>query len=42
MDLIPTQSDVFKFVQAGVSGFILKDAAVNDFLKTVRSVAKGI
>jgi len=42
MDLIPMQDDVFKFVQAGVSGFILKDATVTDFLKTIRSVAKGI
>lgn len=41
MDLIPMQADVFEFVQAGVSGFILKDATVNDFLKTIRSVAKG-
>ncbi|MCX6150287.1 MAG: response regulator transcription factor [Ignavibacteriales bacterium] len=38
MDLIPLQSDVFDFVQAGVSGFILKDANVNEFLKTIRSV----
>jgi len=42
MDLIPVQSDVFKFVQAGVSGFILKDATVADFLKTIRSVSKGL
>jgi DNA-binding NarL/FixJ family response regulator len=42
MDLIPVQADVFEFVQAGVSGFILKDATVNDFLKTIRSVAKGL
>jgi DNA-binding NarL/FixJ family response regulator len=41
MDLIPLQADVFQYVQAGVSGFILKDATVNDFLKTIRSVAKG-
>jgi DNA-binding NarL/FixJ family response regulator len=41
MDLIPLQADVFEFVQAGVSGFILKDANVNDFLKTIRSVAEG-
>lgn len=41
MDLIPTQADVFDFVQAGVSGFILKDATVSDFLKTIRSVANG-
>ncbi len=42
MDLIPVQADVFEFVQAGVSGFILKDATVSDFLKTIRSVAKGL
>ena len=42
MDLIPMQADVFEFVQAGVSGFILKDATVNDFVKTIRSVAKGL
>ncbi len=41
MDLIPSQSDVLEFVQAGVSGFLLKDATINDFLKTIRSVAKG-
>jgi len=41
MDLIPSQGNVFEFVQAGVSGFILKDATVNDFLKTIRSVAEG-
>ncbi|MEJ2196429.1 MAG: response regulator transcription factor [Ignavibacteriaceae bacterium] len=42
MDLIPMQTDVFEFVQAGVSGFIMKDANVFDFLKTIRSVAKGL
>lgn len=42
MDLIPTQADVLEFVEAGVSGFILKDATTNDFLKTIRSVAKGL
>jgi len=41
MDLVPLQEDVLVFVQAGVSGFILKDATVNDFLKTIRSVAGG-
>ncbi len=42
MDLIPAQEDVFEFVQEGVSGFILKDATVSDFLKTIRSVSKGL
>ncbi|MCK9279005.1 MAG: response regulator transcription factor [Melioribacteraceae bacterium] len=41
MDLIPLQADVFEFVQAGVSGFILKDATISDFLKTIRSVSQG-
>jgi len=41
MDLIPTQTDVLDFVRAGVSGFILKDATVDDFLKTIRLVALG-
>lgn len=41
MDLVPLQEDVLVFIQAGVSGFILKDATVEDFLKTIRSVACG-
>ncbi len=42
MDLIPLQADVLDYVQAGVSGFILKDADINDFFKTIRSVFRGI
>ncbi len=41
MDLIPLQADVFEFVEAGVSGFMLKDISVKEFLKTIRSVYKG-
>ncbi|MDA3861256.1 MAG: response regulator transcription factor [Melioribacteraceae bacterium] len=41
MDLIPLEADVYEFVQAGVSGFILKDANINEFFKTIRSVYKG-
>ncbi|OGU28151.1 MAG: hypothetical protein A2057_04270 [Ignavibacteria bacterium GWA2_35_9] len=41
MDLVPVHEEILEFVQAGVSGFILKDATVSDFLKTIRSVAKG-
>ncbi len=41
MDLIPLQADVFDYVQAGVSGFMLKDISVAEFLKTIRSVYKG-
>jgi DNA-binding NarL/FixJ family response regulator len=41
MDLMPAQSEVVEFVQAGVSGFILKDATIDDFLNTIRLVANG-
>jgi DNA-binding NarL/FixJ family response regulator len=41
MDLVPLQADVFEFVQAGVSGFMLKDISFTEFLKTIRSVYKG-
>ncbi|OGU80075.1 MAG: hypothetical protein A2W11_11395 [Ignavibacteria bacterium RBG_16_35_7] len=41
MDLVPLQADIFEFVQAGVSGFILKDANVTEFFKTIRSVYQG-
>lgn len=42
MDLIPSHADVAQYVKEGVSGFILKDATLTDFLSTIRSVAKGI
>lgn len=41
MYLIPLQTDVYEFVQAGVSGFILKDANVTEFFKTIRLVYQG-
>jgi len=41
MDLVPLQADVFEFVESGVSGFMLKDINVKEFLKTIRSVYKG-
>lgn len=41
LDYIPAQSDIIEFVQAGISGFILKDAVAKEFLQTIRSVAKG-
>ena len=41
MGFIPSQSDIVEFVNAGASGFILKDATVKEFLGTIRSVAKG-
>ena len=41
MGLIPSQLEIIEWVEAGASGFILKDATVADFLTTVRSVAGG-
>jgi DNA-binding NarL/FixJ family response regulator len=41
MGLLPTQEDVTKYVQAGASGFIMKDASLDDFLATIRAVADG-
>jgi DNA-binding NarL/FixJ family response regulator len=41
MDLLPVQEDVIEFVRAGANGFIVKDATIDDFVKTIRSVAQG-
>lgn len=41
MDLVPLQNDVFEFVKAGVSGFILKDANITEFYKTIRTIYQG-
>ena len=41
MDLLPVHEDIVDFVNAGVSGFILKDATVEDLVNTIRAVARG-
>ena len=41
MGLLPLQADIVEFVEAGASGFILKNATVKEFLSTIRSVVKG-
>lgn len=41
MDLLPVHEDIVEFVHAGVSGFIMKDATLDDLVSTIRSVAKG-
>lgn len=41
MDLLPVREDIVEFVNAGVSGFIMKDATLEDLVNTIRSVAKG-
>lgn len=41
MDLAPTQSTLVDYLQAGVSGFVLKDATFVEFLHTIREVSRG-
>jgi DNA-binding NarL/FixJ family response regulator len=41
MGLAPTQADIMEFVQAGAEGFILKDATVEDVVKTIRAIVAG-
>jgi DNA-binding NarL/FixJ family response regulator len=41
MDLLPAHEEIAEFVNAGVAGFILKDATFEDFVETIRSVADG-
>jgi DNA-binding NarL/FixJ family response regulator len=41
MGLLPIQEDVAAFVRAGASGFIMKDASFDDFVRTIRAVADG-
>jgi DNA-binding NarL/FixJ family response regulator len=41
MDLLPVNEEIVEFVNAGVSGFVLKDATFEEFVGTIRSVAAG-
>lgn len=41
MDLLPIHEDILKFIEAGVSGFLVKDATIAEFTKTIRLVMKG-
>jgi len=41
MDLLPVHEDIMEFVHVGVSGFIMKDASLEDLVSTIRSVAEG-
>ena len=42
MDLVPVQADIIQFVKAGASGFILKNATLDEFITTIRAVAEGV
>ena len=41
MDLIPIHEDIIKYIEAGVSGFLVKDATGEEFTDTIRLVTKG-
>lgn len=41
MDLLPGHEDVVDYVQAGVFGFVMKNATVDELVNTIRSVAAG-
>lgn len=41
MDLIPVNGEIIEFVNAGVCGFVLKDATFDEFVATIRAVAAG-
>jgi two-component system, NarL family, nitrate/nitrite response regulator NarL len=41
MDILPEHVDIVEFVQAGGSGFILKNAPLEDWIKTIKSVITG-
>lgn len=41
MGLLPLHEDVADFVRVGASGFVMKDASLDEFLGTIRAVAAG-
>jgi DNA-binding NarL/FixJ family response regulator len=41
MDLLPSHEDIVEFVNAGVAGFIMKDATLDDLAAAIRTVAAG-
>ena len=41
MDLLPAQEEIMEFVEAGVAGFIMKDATLEEVVESIRSVAAG-
>ena len=41
MDLIPVNGEIIEFVNAGVCGFMLKDATFDECVATIRAVAAG-
>ena len=41
MDLIPVDEEIVDYVNAGVAGFVLKDATIDEFINTIKSVSEG-
>ncbi|HEY9229801.1 MAG TPA: response regulator transcription factor [Gemmatimonadaceae bacterium] len=41
MDLIPVIEEVMELVDAGVSGFVMKDATFDEFVATIHAVSAG-
>ncbi len=41
MGINPTQSDIIEFVQAGVEGFIIKNATLEEVVNTIRAITRG-
>lgn len=41
MDLLPAHEDIVEYVNAGVCGFIMKDATLDELVSTIRAVAAG-
>ena len=42
MDLLPVHEEIVEYVNAGVEGFIMKDATLEELAATIRSVAGGV
>jgi DNA-binding NarL/FixJ family response regulator len=42
LGLLPIEEDIASFVRAGASGFIMRDATFDDFVRTIRSVVAGM
>jgi len=41
MDILPEHVDMVEFIQAGGSGFVLKSASSQDYVDTIKAVARG-
>lgn len=41
MDLLPAPEDIAEFVNAGVSGFLTKDATLEELVRAIRTVVQG-